>query len=68
MQEEKTIYKVMINQARQYSLWPANLEPPLGWNEAGCTGTRQACLSYIAQLWTDLKTFGLQQKPDVQKH
>jgi MbtH protein len=68
MQEENIIYKVMINQANQYSLWPANLEPPLGWNETGCTGTRHVCLSYIAQLWTELKAFGLEQQSEGNRH
>ena len=39
-QEDKTIYKVVLNHEEQYSIWPADRENALGWNDAGKTGTK----------------------------
>ena len=30
-QEDKTIYKVVVNHEEQYSIWPTERENPLGW-------------------------------------
>ena len=38
--EDNTIYKVVINQEEQYSIWPADRENALGWNDAGVSGTK----------------------------
>jgi len=38
--EDITIYKVVVNHEEQYSIWPADGEYPLGWNDAGKTGTK----------------------------
>jgi MbtH protein len=67
MNNEPTIYKVMINNEQQYSIWPAALETPLGWNETGWSGTKQACLAYIAERWTDPKSFDLPEKTNGYK-
>jgi MbtH protein len=48
-------YKVVINHEEQYSLWPAGRENPLGWKDAGRTGTKKACLTYIEEVWTDMR-------------
>jgi len=37
-EEDKTIYKVVVNHEEQYSIWPADRENALGWNDAGKTG------------------------------
>ena len=48
-------YKVVINHEEQYSLWPVGRENPLGWKDAGRTGTKKACLTYIEEVWTDMR-------------
>jgi MbtH protein len=55
MTTDDTTYVVMVNDQAQYSIWPADRELPLGWREAGFSGTREACLAYIEQVWTDLR-------------
>lgn len=52
-------YRVVINAEEQYSIWPADLPPPAGWQPAGPTGDRPACLAYIAAVWTDLRPLSL---------
>ena len=53
--EDNTIYKVVVNHEEQYSIWPADRENALGWNDAGKTGTKAECLAEIARVWTDLR-------------
>ena len=60
--EDNTIYRVVINHEGQYSIWPADRENPLGWNDAGKSGTRQECLDYIKEVWTDMRPLSLRKK------
>lgn len=61
-QEDRTIYKVVVNHEEQYSIWPADREPPLGWREGGKQGFKEDCLSYIEEVWTDMRPLSLRQK------
>jgi MbtH protein len=60
--DDKTIYKVVVNHEEQYSIWPADREIPLGWNEVGKTGTKAECLDYIKEVWTDMRPLSLRKK------
>jgi MbtH protein len=60
--EDKTIYKAVMNHEEQYSIWPAHRELPLGWKDAGKTGTKAECLEYIGQVWTDMRPLSLRIK------
>ena len=57
--DDTTIYKVVINHEEQYSIWPAERENALGWNDAGKTGSRAECLTYINEVWTDMRPLSL---------
>lgn len=57
--EDTTIYKVVVNHEEQYSIWPADRENALGWNDAGKSGTRAECLAYIEEVWTDMRPLRL---------
>jgi MbtH protein len=37
----------VVNHEEQYSIWSAQRENPLGWNDAGKSGLKQECLAYI---------------------
>ena len=54
-QEDLTIYKVVVNHEEQYSIWPADRENPLGWSDAGKSGTKTECLAFIKEVWTDMR-------------
>ncbi len=54
-QEDTKIYKVVINHEEQYSIWPAVRENAAGWNDAGFQGSKQECLAYIKEFWTDMR-------------
>ena len=57
--EDTTTYKAVINHEEQYSIWPADRENPLGWRDAGKTGTKAECLEYIKEVWTDMRPLSL---------
>ncbi len=54
-EEDKTIYKAVLNHEEQYSIWPADRENPLGWTDAGKSGTKAEVLDYIKEVWTDMR-------------
>ena len=60
--EDTRIYKVILNHEEQYSIWPADRENALGWNDAGKSGTKQECLDYIKEVWTDMRPLSLRKK------
>jgi uncharacterized protein YbdZ (MbtH family) len=57
--EEPDAYRVVSNHEEQYSIWPADQELPLGWVDAGKAGTKEECLSYINEVWTDMRPLSL---------
>lgn len=61
-EEDNTIYKVVINHEEQYSIWPADRENPLGWEDVGKSGSKQECLDYIEEVWTDMRPLSLRKK------
>src|ERR1700759_1222008 len=48
-------FLVLVNDEGQYSLWPAHLDIPMGWDPTGPRGARQKCLDWIDQNWTDMR-------------
>jgi MbtH protein len=62
--EDLTIYRAVINQEEQYSIWPAHWENAPGWRDAGKTGTTAECLAYIDQVWTDMRPLSLRRQMD----
>ncbi|AUX48177.1 antibiotic synthesis protein MbtH [Sorangium cellulosum] len=60
--EDNTIYKVVVNHEEQYSIWPEYRENPLGWRDAGKTGTKAECLDHIKEVWTDMRPLSLRKQ------
>jgi MbtH protein len=61
-EEDTSCYKVVINHEEQYSIWPVNRENPWGWFDVDKRGTKQECLDYIQQAWTDMRPRSLRQR------
>jgi MbtH protein len=61
-QQDDTIYRVVVNHEEQYSIWPAHKPMPPGWREADKSGTRNECLDYIEQVWTDMRPLSLRKR------
>jgi MbtH protein len=52
-------FQVVVNHEGQYSIWPSDREPPAGWSYVGRVGTREECLAYIEEIWTDMRPLSL---------
>ena len=48
-------YLVLVNDEGQYSLWPSFIEVPAGWTVACPADTRESCLEYVNEHWTDMR-------------
>jgi len=66
MTSDDTTYKVVVNHEQQYSIWPEERETPAGWREAGRSGSKQECLDYIAEVWTDMRPLSLRKSMEQQ--
>jgi MbtH protein len=58
-EDDATFYKVVVNHEEQYSLWPLNRDNPPGWKDTGKSGTRGECLTYIKEVWIDMRPLSL---------
>ncbi|MBX7099888.1 MAG: MbtH family NRPS accessory protein [Myxococcaceae bacterium] len=67
-EDDKTVYKVVVNHEEQYSIWFADRELPNGWREAGKQGLKAECLAYIKDVWTDMRPLSLRKAMDAQKN
>jgi MbtH protein len=54
-------YAVVRNHEDQYSIWPAALEVPAGWEPVGAAGPKADCLAYIKEVWTDMRPRSLRE-------
>lgn len=64
--EDSTSYKVVVNHEEQYSIWPVDRENAFGWSDAGKSGTKEECLAYIKEVWTDMRPLSLRKKMEEQ--
>jgi MbtH protein len=53
--DENGTFIVLINDEGQHSLWPTFIGAPAGWNLVHEPASRQVCLDYINQTWTDMR-------------
>lgn len=61
-EEDKTIYRVVINDEEQYSIWPTDRENALGWMDVGQTGPKTECLAHIKEVWVDMRPLSLRKQ------
>lgn len=50
-----TEYLVVISEDGRHSIWPAFRAVPWGWTAEGFRGSRDDCLTHIAQVWTEMR-------------
>jgi len=48
------IHLVIVNDDRQYSMWPAVVTVPQGWIVTFGPANRDACLDHVRVNWSDL--------------
>lgn len=54
-----TEFTVVVNDEEQHSIWPVDLDVPDGWHEVGKTGSKDECVQYIDEVWTDIRPLSL---------
>ena len=60
--DANVIFRVVMNHEEQYSIWPEYREIPLGWKDVGKSGSKEECLSYIKEVWTDMRPLSLRKQ------
>jgi MbtH protein len=55
-------YTVVVNDEEQYSIWWVDREIPPGWFDVGKSGSKEECLAYIDEMWTDMRPLSLRKK------
>ncbi|MEY4579586.1 MAG: hypothetical protein RL701_4289 [Pseudomonadota bacterium] len=63
---DDAIFKVVVNDEEQYSIWPDYKQTPNGWREVGKVGNKQDCLAYIETVWTDMRPLSLRKYMETQ--
>jgi MbtH protein len=63
--DDNTTYQVLRNDEEQYSLWPVMLDVPPGWIAVGKQGTRAECMSFVDEVWTDMRPRSLREQMDA---
>jgi MbtH protein len=53
--DENGTFYALINDEGQYSLWPTFVDVPGGWTVVHGPESRQPCLDYIEENWTDMR-------------
>ncbi|HEX4722804.1 MAG TPA: MbtH family NRPS accessory protein [Pseudonocardiaceae bacterium] len=60
--DDNTTFQVLRNDEEQYSLWPLTLDIPAGWQAVGKQGTKAECMSYVDEVWTDMRPRSLREQ------
>ncbi len=53
--DDDLLYRVVVNQEEQYSIWPSGRDIPAGWSAIGDEDRKERCLAKIEELWTDMR-------------
>lgn len=63
--EDHKIYRVVKNDEDQYSIWAIDMDLPLGWHDQQVSGSKEECLSYINEVWIDMRPRSLREAMDA---
>ncbi|ARI51017.1 MbtH family protein [Streptomyces bacillaris] len=58
----ESVYRVVLNDEEQYSIWQAERELPAGWRAEGTQGSKEECLDHIGRVWTDMRPASLRRR------
>ncbi len=53
--DEDGVFRVLVNDEGQHSLWPAAIAVPDGWVVVHDDDSRASCLAYVEENWTDMR-------------
>jgi MbtH protein len=57
--EDNVPHIVLINHEEQYSLWREDIELPDGWRPVFGPDTKDNCMTYVDEVWTDMRPLSL---------
>lgn len=63
-EDDNASFFVLVNEENQHSLWPAFAEVPAGWTVVHGQASRQSCLDYVNENWTDMRPKSLAEAMD----
>jgi MbtH protein len=55
--DDSVRYIIVLDQdlGTEYCLWPEGKAIPRGWQTIGKSGSKQECINYLQQVWTDMR-------------
>ncbi|MEV5576827.1 MbtH family protein [Spirillospora sp. NPDC052269] len=53
--DEDGTFLVLVDDEGRHSLWPAFADVPNDWTAVHGEDTRQACLAFVDEHWTDMR-------------
>ncbi|MER5935697.1 MbtH family protein [Streptomyces sp. NPDC001928] len=53
--DDSGVFRVLVNDEGQHSLWPDFAPVPDGWSTVHGPADRAACLDYVERHWTDMR-------------
>lgn len=59
--DEDGQFYVLVNEEDQHSLWPTFAEVPAGWRIVFGADSRQNCVQYVEENWTDMRPKSLRE-------
>ena len=57
--DNNALFRVLVNDEGQHSLWPVFKEVPPGWSAQFGPESRESCLKYVDDNWTDMRPASL---------
>jgi MbtH protein len=64
-EDDDQVYRVVVNDEQQYSIWPVERDLPAGWQAEGTEGKRAECLNHIGEVWTDMRPLSLRRRMEA---
>ena len=58
-EDKDGIFLVLKNAEAQHSIWPHFAAVPTGWTQVFGPDSREACLDFVEQNWTDMRPASL---------
>lgn len=58
-QIEGVRYVVVVNDEEQHAIWLNGMDVPIGWKKLDIIGSKEECLKYINEHWTDMRPLSL---------
>jgi MbtH protein len=60
-------FLILINDERQHSLWPSFAAIPNGWDIVHGPESRESCMAYVRENWTDMRPASLAARISAQE-